>query len=58
MDSLITMMNMIYYISYAGVISCVLVCDCRFLKGNSFGAVGTWLPQTSVGLKVGSKTPL
>ena len=37
MDSLITIMNMIYDISYVGVIWCVLVCVFRFSKGNSFG---------------------
>ena len=37
MDSLITIMNMIYDLSYVGVILCLLVCDSRFSKGNSFG---------------------
>ena len=36
MDSLITIMNMIYDISYAGVIWCVLVYHYRFSKGKSF----------------------
>ena len=57
-DSLITMMNMIYYISYEGVLCCVLVCVCRLLKSKLFEAVGARLPQISVGLEVGSKTPL